>query len=120
MTPFWFTETHHAGALIPAMTLAAHTGGGIPAGSLLPPQTDRGTRVGAIRWQLRSGLVEDVEVARAFSGRGADRVLAAAARALAARRGWPPLLGDVTERPLRATGPTGVERFVADLVPRLL
>lgn len=115
----WFTETYHAGALIPSVTLAAHTGGGVSAGALLPPQGARGTRVGAIRWQLRSGLVESVEVAAEFYGQEAGRVLAAAARALTGRRSWPALHGDLTERPPVA-GPTGVERLVADLVPRLI
>jgi hypothetical protein len=116
----WFTETHHAGALIPAVTVAARTGGGVRAGALLPPQGERGRRMGAIRWQLRSGLVEAVDVEAAFHRRGADEVLAAAAGTLAAMRGWPALVGDLTERPLGADRPAGVERLVADLVPRLI
>lgn len=118
--PLWFTEIHHAGALIPAVTLAARTGGGVRTGALLPPQGERGLRVGAIRWQLRSGLVESVDVAADFHGQGVDEVLAAAAGTLAALRGWPALVGDLTERPLVVDRPTGVERLVADLVPRLL
>ena len=118
--PLWFTETHHAGALIPAVTLGAYLGGGVPAGSLLPPQGRRGVRVGSIRWQLRSGLVEDVDVTVDFCGEGADRWLVTAARALAGRRGWPAVHGDLTARPPAPHGLTGVQRLVADLVPRLL
>jgi hypothetical protein len=116
----WFTETHHGGAVIPAVTLTAHTGGAAAAGALLAPQADGGTVLGSVRWQVRSGLVETVDVRPGFRGRGTDRVLTAVAGVLAAFRGWPALDGDLTERPLAPTGPTGVERLVADRVPRLL
>jgi hypothetical protein len=115
----WFSETHHGGAPIPAVTLTAHTGGTAPAGALLAPRSDRGTVLGSVRWQVRSGLVEDVDVRPGFRGRGIDRVLTAVAGVLAVFRGWPALDGDLTERPL-ARPHRGVERLVADLVPRLI
>lgn len=118
--PLWFTETHHAGARIPAVTLAVHTGGGVAAGALLPPQGRRGTRLGSVRWQLRSGLVDTVDVEPAFRGRGTDRLLSAAATTLAMRRGWPALTGDLAERPSVPDGPTGVERLLADLLTRVI
>jgi hypothetical protein len=116
----WFTESHHAGAAIPAVTLTAHLGGGAPAGALLSPRSDPGTVLGSIRWQLRSGLVEAVDVRPGFRDRGTDRVLTTVAAVLATLRGWPPLDGDLTQRPLADDGPAGVERLVADLVTRVL
>lgn len=116
----WFTEHHHAGAAIPAVTLTARAGGGAPAGALLPPRADDGTVLGSVRWQLRSGLVEDVDVRPGFRGGGTDRALTAVAAALTTLRGWPALGGDLTERPLVAVRPVGVERLMADRVPRLI
>jgi len=112
----WFTETHHAGAQIPAVTLAAHLGGDVPPGSLLAPRP--GTPAGTLRWQLRSGLVEGLTVVPGLRADRIGRLLPIAARALAVLRGWPPLHGD-----LRAAGPvarTGVERLVGDLPARLI
>jgi hypothetical protein len=112
--PVWFTETHHAGAPIPAVTLAAHVGGDVPPGSLLAPLSR--PAAGRLRWQLRSGLVEDLTVEPGSAG--IHRLLPVAASALAVLRGWPPLLGD-----FRATEPVmrrGVERLVGDLPARLL
>jgi hypothetical protein len=116
----WFTENHHAGAAIPAVTLTAHTGGTAAAGALLPPGGAAGTVLGSVRWQLRSGLVETVDVRPGFRDRGTDAVLTAVAAALATLRGWPRLDGDLTERPLAEDEPAGVERLVADLVTRLV
>lgn len=115
----WFTESHHAGSPIPAVTLTAHAGGPGPAGALRPPGTASGTVLGSVRWQLRSGLVETVDVRPGFRDRGTDRMLTAVAGALATLRGWPALDGDLTERPLDDR-PTGVERLVADLVTRII
>ena len=55
-----------------------------------------------------------------FRGGGTDRALTAVAAALTTLRGWPALGGDLTERPLAAVRPVGVERLMADRVPRLI
>lgn len=114
--PLWFTEAHHAGAPIPAVTLAAHVGGDVPPGSLLAPCGR--TAIARLRWQLRSGLVEGLTAEPCFLGTGVDRALPVAAAALAMLRGWPVPHGDlrVTHRPAR----TGVERLVGDLPARVI
>jgi hypothetical protein len=114
--PLWFTEAHHAGAPIPAVTLAAHLGGGVAPGCLLAPRPL--PAVGRLRWQVRSGLVEELRVETDIRTRGVDAVLPVAALALAVLRGWPPVHGA-----LRTSEPvvrTGVERLLGDLPARLL
>jgi hypothetical protein len=115
--PLWFTETHHAGAAIPAVTLAACVGGDVAPGSIAAPRP-AGTLVGRLRWQLRSGLVEGLAVEPAFRGAAVDRLLPVAAGTLATLRGWPFPHGE-----LRAAEPAvrrGVERLVGDLPARLI
>jgi hypothetical protein len=77
--PVRIAEMHHAGAAIPAVSLAAFT-------------TTGGELLGALRWQLRSGLVESLTVAP--RGAGTGRLLAVTADALATLRGWPRPHGD--------------------------
>jgi hypothetical protein len=115
--PLWFTEMHHGGAPIPAVTLAAHTGGDVPAGALVPPR-DRGTRHGALRWQVRSGLVESMTVPPESPPCPIDAVLPVVADVLATLRGWPRPHGDL--RPAAPATPRGVERLVGDLPARLI
>jgi hypothetical protein len=117
--PVWFTETHHAGVCIPTVTLAAFTGGPVDPGALVFPQQPRGARqLGALRWQLRSGLVDTVSVAE--RGRNLGRLLAVTAATLATLRGWPAPHGDLTERLAPADHRSGVERLVGDRVTRLI
>jgi hypothetical protein len=145
--PIWFTETHHAGASIPTVTLTACTGGPTAPGALVPPRC-RGTgpQLGSIRWQLRSGLVEGLTVAAPYRGQRIGRLLAVAADGLRCLRGWPALHADgrltdpaadwlaaspaywrprLTARThhladVDPEAPTGVERLLADLPSRLL
>jgi GNAT superfamily N-acetyltransferase len=119
--PVWFTETHHSGAAIPAVTLAAGTGGSIAPGSLVTPQhAAAGRPLGSLRWQLRSGLVDSLTVHPDAEGRRIGRLLVVAAGALATLRGWPALTGDLTEHAAAAERPTGVERMLSDRVTRLI
>jgi hypothetical protein len=119
--PVWFTESHHSGAAIPTVTLTAATGGSIPPGALVPPQsTGTGWQLGSIRWQLRSGLVDTITVHPDPRGRRIGRLLPVAAGALATLRGWPALTGDLTERAPADDRPTGVERMLHDRVTRLI
>lgn len=112
----WFTEVHHAGALVPAVTLAAHIGDDVPPGSLLAPSPR--TPIGTLRWQLRSGLAEGLTVVPGLRADRVGRLLPIAARALAALRGWPPVHGDFRMR--QPAVRAGVERLVGDLPARLL
>jgi len=113
----WFTESHHAGDPIPAVTLAAHAGGGVPEGTLVAPR-EQGTVLGAIRWQLRSGLVEAITVPSGLPTPGIERMLPAVADVLAVLRGWPRPHGDL--RITEPAVPRGVERLVGDLPARLV
>jgi GNAT superfamily N-acetyltransferase len=119
--PIWFTETHHGGAAIPAVTLTASTGGVVAPGALVPPQHGgAGRHLGSLRWQLRSGLVDTLTVSPAQRGRGIGRLLTVAADALCTLRGWPALDGEPAERSFPATTLTPVERLMGDRVPRLI
>ena len=114
--PLWFTETHHAGAPIPAVTLVAHVGGDVAPGSLLTPRPR--PAVARLRWQLRSGFVEELCVEPDLRNRGVEALLPVAARALAVLRGWPQPHGEL--RAHRPVVRTGGERLVGDLPARLL
>lgn len=98
--PLWFTVVHHAGDPVPAASLLAFAGEHCPPGALVQPQDVPGhgarlqDRVGELRWQLRSGLVESVSVEHDWRRRGIGRVLATVAEALRVLRGWPPLVAD--------------------------
>lgn len=117
----WFTESHHAGAAIPTVTLTASTGGPTAPGALVPPHAGRpGRQLGSIRWQLRSGLVDAVTVLPDLRGQRIGRLLAVTADALCTLRGWPALQGDAAERPLPGSAPSAVERLMGDRVTRLI
>jgi hypothetical protein len=119
--PIWFTESHHGGAAIPAISLTASTGGAVAPGALVAPLHDgAGHQLGSIRWQLRSGLVESLTVSPAQRGRGIGRLLTVAANALCTLRGWPGLDGEPVECSVPAAAPTPVERLMGDRVPRLI
>jgi hypothetical protein len=98
--PIWFAEVHHGSSGVPAATLLAFTGGGVPAGRLLRPHevARRGLamtdHLAAVRWQLRSGLVESVIVRAGWRGRGLGRLVVTAAEGLRALRDWAPLVSD--------------------------
>jgi hypothetical protein len=119
--PVWFTETHHAGAAIPSVTLTASTGGPTPPRALVPPRhSGAGRRLGSLRWQLRSGLVDTVTVLPDVDGRPIGRLLAVTADALCTLRGWPAPNGTPDERPPATTACSRVERLMGDRVTRLI
>jgi GNAT superfamily N-acetyltransferase len=96
----WFVALHDGSALLPAASLVAFIGAGVPAGSLLSlhevpaPALRQAARVGEIRWYPRSGVVDTVVVDEAARGRGIARHLVTAAEGLRGLWGWPPLRSD--------------------------
>ena len=98
--PIWFAEVHLASSGVPAATLLAFTGGGVSAGRLLRPhevalrRLAMADHLAAVRWQLRSGLVESVFVREGWRGRGLGRLVVTAADGLRALRDWAPLISD--------------------------
>jgi hypothetical protein len=124
--PVWFAEVHHAGGLLPAVTLSAFAGDAFPPGALVAPSRVGAAgvrvldRVAEVRWLPRCGLLDAVEVAPGWRGQGLDRLVAVAADGLCRLRGWPGLTGDGAARQAVQRGPLGVERLLADAVPRLI
>lgn len=98
--PVWFAEVHHGSSGVAAATLLAFAGGGVRAGALLRPHQvalrglAMGDHVAAVRWQLRSGLVDSVLVRPGWRGRGLGRLVVTAADGLRALRDWAPLVSD--------------------------
>jgi GNAT superfamily N-acetyltransferase len=98
--PLWFVPVHDGSGLLPATSLVAFSGAGIPAGQVLFPHElpSRGLwrthRVGEIRWYPRSGVVDTVVVTEAARERGVARRLVTAAEGLRMLWGWPPLRSD--------------------------